>query len=86
MTDISVSLPPDLIRFITARIESGRATSSSDVVRDALQFLESAERAKAVAQTRLQRAWSDGVATVDVGEIDIEALKAEARQRLAVAG
>lgn len=86
VTEISISLPPELLRFITARIESGRYNSSSAVVSDALRLLELAESDQASATERLGQAWSEGVATADAGVMDIEALKAEARKRLATTG
>jgi antitoxin ParD1/3/4 len=86
VTDISISLPPELLQFIASRVQSGRNTSSSDVIRDALIFLERAETAQAEAGARLRHAWREGVSSADVGEVDFDALKSEARRRLNGAG
>lgn len=53
--DISISLPPKLIRFLKANVASGRYSSTSAVVRDALLLIQKIEqrRAEAVARTRL---------------------------------
>jgi Arc/MetJ-type ribon-helix-helix transcriptional regulator len=53
--DISLSLPPKLIRLIKAKVASGRYWSTSAAVRDALLFVEKIEqrRAEAVNRTRL---------------------------------
>jgi antitoxin ParD1/3/4 len=37
---VNVSLTPELEKFISAKVESGRYTSASEVVREALRLLE----------------------------------------------
>lgn len=83
MTEVLISLPPEPDRFITARIGSGRYASSSAVVSDALRLLQKVESDGVAATERLRQAWSEGVASDDAGDIDFEAVKAEARKRLA---
>jgi len=42
-TSLNVSLTPELERFITARVASGRYQTASEVVRAGLRLLEQAE-------------------------------------------
>ncbi len=42
-TSLNVSLTPELERFITARVASGRYQTASEVVRAALRLLERSE-------------------------------------------
>lgn len=44
---MNVSLTPELENFISAKVESGRYHSASEVVRDALRLLEEREQARA---------------------------------------
>lgn len=43
---MNVSLTPELEKFVSAKIESGRYTSASEVVREALRLLEQHEQAR----------------------------------------
>jgi putative addiction module CopG family antidote len=45
--DISISLPPKLIRFIKTKVASGRYSSSSEVVRDALLLVQKIDQRRA---------------------------------------
>ncbi|WP_133063876.1 type II toxin-antitoxin system ParD family antitoxin [Arboricoccus pini] len=65
--NISISLTPELLGLIKARVDSGRYTSSSEVVREALRLLERADEREAEACTRLRQAWDDGIASGDSG-------------------
>jgi antitoxin ParD1/3/4 len=81
--NISISLTPELVGLIKARVDSGRYTSTSEVVREALRLLERADAREAEARTRLTRAWDEGIASGDAGPLDFAELKAEARRMLA---
>jgi antitoxin ParD1/3/4 len=43
---MNVSLTPELEQFVAGKVESGRYTSASEVVREALRLLEEHDRAK----------------------------------------
>lgn len=81
--NMNVSLTDELARFIKAKVDTGRYRSSSEVVREALLLLEEHDRQEAEKLQWLRKAWQDGLASGDTGEIDLLALKAKARQRLA---
>ena len=68
--NISISLTPELVGLIEAKVESGRYTSTSEVVREALRLLERTDAREADALARLRQAWDQGVASGDAGELD----------------
>ena len=81
--NISISLTPELVGLIKAKVDSGRYTSTSEVVREALRLLERADEREAETRARLRQAWDDGLASGDGGPLDFSELKAQARRRLA---
>ena len=83
--NMNVSLPEELAEFVKAKVSTGRYSSSSEVVREALRLLEQQDIKNAEKLRWLQMAWQDGVDSGDAGELDIEALKREGQQRLASA-
>ena len=80
--NVSISLTPELVGLIKTKVASGRYTSTSEVVREALRLLERADQRDAEELRRLRQAWEEGVASGDRGPLDFAALKAEARSRL----
>jgi antitoxin ParD1/3/4 len=44
---VNVSLTPELEKLVSAKVESGRYNSASEVVRDALRLLEEHDAARA---------------------------------------
>jgi antitoxin ParD1/3/4 len=68
--NVSVSLTPELMQMIKAKVESGRYTSVSEVVREALRLLERADLREADELERLRSAWDEGVASGDAGALD----------------
>jgi antitoxin ParD1/3/4 len=88
---MNVSLTPELEKFVQERVESGRYTSASEVVREALRLMEKRDRrllereqALQAFQTELDRR----IAEADAGQVrdaeevfaDLRA-KSEARRR-----
>ncbi len=82
--NMNVSLTEELAQFVDTKVSTGRYTSSSEVVREALRLMEKAERQEADRLQLLRTAWKDGIDSGDAGEIDFATLKAEARGRRAV--
>ena len=78
--NMNVSLPNELAEFIKSKVTSGRYSSSSEVVREALRLLEQHDAIQAEKLRWLQKSWSDGIASGDGGEFDPESVKAEARK------
>ncbi len=81
--NISVSLTAELIDLIKAKVESGRYTSTSEVVREALRLLEKADRQEAERVKVLRRAWKEGIESGDAGELNFTELRAAAKRQLA---
>lgn len=42
-TTMNVSLPPELVRFVREKVESGKYSSASEVIREALRFFGAAK-------------------------------------------
>ena len=84
--NISITLPPELVSFIQAKVETGRYGSTSDVVQEALRLLAQADRHEADETARLRQAWDEGTASGDDGPLDFAELRTEARRRLAARG
>ena len=81
--NMNVSLTNELGEFVKAKVASGRYASSSEVVREALRLLAKVDELEAEKLRWLQKAWDDGTASGDAGELDFAALRADARRRLA---
>lgn len=77
--NISVSLTPELVELIKARVASGRYTSTSEVVREALRLLEREDQREAERIEFLRRDWSEGAASGDAGPLDFNELRSAAR-------
>jgi antitoxin ParD1/3/4 len=83
--NMNVSLTDELVKFVKSKVESGRYTSSSEVIREALRLLEKSDQEEAERLRWLKQAWRDGVASGDSVPLDIAAVKAEGRKRMAKA-
>jgi antitoxin ParD1/3/4 len=81
--NMNVSLTEELANFVKAKVTTGRYTSSSEVVREALGLMEKVEQQETEKLQFLRNAWRDGIDSGDAGELDFKALKQEARARLA---
>lgn len=81
--NISISLTPELVELIKAKVASGRYTSTSEVVREALRLLERADQHEALRYEELRREWIEGIESRDAGPLDFDELRSAARQRLA---
>ena len=78
--NMNVSLTDELGEFVKARVSTGRYGSASDVIRQALRLMELHEHAEAAKLKWLQEAYAVGIASGDAGELDFDAVKAEARR------
>jgi antitoxin ParD1/3/4 len=61
-----VSLSPELERFVQEQVHSGRYTSASEVVRDALRLLE--EQVRLAQLTEFREELDQRLASLDRGE------------------
>jgi len=79
---VNVSLTRELEAFVAEKVQSGRYTSASEVVREALRLLEEHERVRVAHLTELQEELDRRVAALDRGEhVDPAAVRAGLRAR-----
>ena len=79
---MNVSLTPELERFVQEKVHSGRYTSASEVVREALRLLEEHEKVRAAQLTEFREESERRLASLDRGEgIDGATALAQLRQR-----
>ena len=76
---MNVSLTPELEQFVSAKVQSGRYTSASEVVREALRLLEEHDEARAAQLAEFNGELGRRLAALDRGE---SVKPAEARARL----
>lgn len=77
--NMNVSLTDELHEFVKAKVESGRYTSASEVVREALRIMEQTDEARLAD---LRKAWAEGEASGDTGPADFASIKAKGRELL----
>jgi antitoxin ParD1/3/4 len=75
---MNVSLTPELEKFVSAKVESGRYNSASEVVREALRLLDEHDSARAAQLAEFNRELGRRLATLDRGET-VDPAKARAR-------
>ncbi len=77
--NMNVSLTDELGEFVKTRVSSGRYTSASEVVREALRMMEHHEQTQAAKLEALRRDYQVGLDSGNAGEIDFAGIKAEVR-------
>ena len=86
---LNVSLTPQLEELVRKRVDSGRYTSASEVMREALRLLDAYEavRESSLAKLRLsiEAGWKD-VEAGRVSDFNPEDVKRRGRERLARTG
>ena len=65
---MNVSLTPKLDKFVADKVESGRYTSASEVVREALRLLEEHDRSRAAQLEEFNRELQRRIDALDRGE------------------
>jgi len=76
---MNVSLTPELEKFVSAKVESGRYNSASEVVREALRLLEEHDEARTAQLAEFNQELGRRLAALGRGEsVD----PAESRARL----
>jgi len=83
---MNISLTPELAGFVKDQVESGMYHSASEVIREGLRLLLHQKQDRQTRLEELRRQIAVGLEQLDRGEgapLDIEAIKAEGRRRLA---
>lgn len=75
---MNVSLTPELEKFVSAKVQSGRYNSASEVVREALRLLEEHDDARAAQLVEFNGELGRRLAALDGGE-SLNAAEARAR-------
>ncbi len=65
---MNVSLTPELEELVSAKVQTGRYSSASEVVREALRLLEDRDRAKAAQLAEFNRELGRRLSSLDRGE------------------
>jgi antitoxin ParD1/3/4 len=66
---MNVSLTPQLEKFVSAKVESGRYNSASEVVREALRLLEEHDSTRAAQLAEFNEELGRRLAALDRGEV-----------------
>jgi len=66
---MNVSLTPELEEFVSAKVQSGRYNSASEVVREALRLLEEHDSARAAQLAEFNQDLGRRLAALDRGEV-----------------
>lgn len=77
---MNVSLTPELEKLVDDRVKSGRYTSASEVIREALRLLDRFDAAQQLALVELNRRIDEGLAQAERGEV-IDAAESRRRTR-----
>lgn len=77
---MNVSLTPELEKFVSAKVQTGRYNSASEVVREALRLLEEHERARAAQLAEFNKELGRRLAALDRGD-HVDPAEARARHR-----
>lgn len=79
---MNVSLTPELEKFVSAKVESGRYHSASEVVREALRLLEDYDQAKIDRYAEFNLELGRRLETLDQGlRVNSEAVRARLQQK-----
>lgn len=65
---MNVSLTPELEQFVQAKVESGRYSSASEVVREALRLLDDHERSRSAQLAEFNQELGRRLASLDHAE------------------
>jgi antitoxin ParD1/3/4 len=81
---MNVSLTPELEKFVADKVASGRYTSASEVVREALRLLEREEKSRKEELEEFNRELQRRMEAADRGEyVTAEEFKREMREKSA---
>lgn len=81
MSTMNISLTPQLEKLVQERVKSGRYTSASEVIREALRLMEEKDRLLGAKLDQLRQDLRAGVESGDGAPWDPEEIKHERRAR-----
>jgi len=65
---MNVSLTPELEQLVHLKVQTGRYTSASEVVREALRLMEQRDQAQALHRDEIRKRITAGMASLRAGE------------------
>lgn len=80
---LNVNLTPELEALVRDKVASGRYSSASEVVRDALRLMEIRDREGEARLEWLRREIQAGIDSGDAGVLDMAEIKRKGREQLA---
>ncbi|KPF95713.1 CopG family transcriptional regulator [Rhodopseudomonas sp. AAP120] len=78
---VSVALTGEQVAALKAAVESGEYATTSEIVREAIRDWQLKRDLRQEDVRRLRQLWDEGIASGSAGEVDLPALRAEARAR-----
>lgn len=79
---MNVSLTPELEQFVSSKVQSGRYTSASEVVREALRLLEEHDSARAARLAEFNEDLGRRLGALDRGEtVDPGVVRAKLQEK-----
>ncbi len=79
---VSVALTSEQIAALRAAVNAGEYATTSEVVREAIRDWQLKRALQQDDIRRLRQLWQEGLASGSAGELDMAALRQEARARL----
>lgn len=80
---LNINLTPQLEKLVRQKVASGRYNSASEVVREALRFMESQQEVRSLQLERLRLDIHQGLESGPVLPWSVAEVKREGRKRLA---
>ena len=80
---MNISLNPHFEALVKNKVECGLYNSASEVMREALRLLEEHDQLRELRLAELKRDIQKGMDSGEATPLDIEAIKARGRERLA---
>jgi antitoxin ParD1/3/4 len=65
---MNVSLTPELERLVQLKVQTGRYTSASEVIREALRLMEARDQVQALRKDEIRRKTAAGIASLRAGK------------------
>jgi antitoxin ParD1/3/4 len=80
---MNINLTPQLEQLVREKVSSGRYTSASEVIREALRLMEEQDRLRAMKMEQLRREIREGLESGRATSWNVEEIKREGRKQLA---
>jgi antitoxin ParD1/3/4 len=83
---MNINLTPQLEQLVREKVSSGRYTSASEVVREALRLMEETDQLRAMKLNQLRRDIRVGIESGPATSWSVEEMKRGGRKQLAARG